>query len=271
MSRVQRPRSHEIADQAEKAVALALPRAWTTERLGKDYGEDLLTRIFEAGEATPYRFLIQVKGTERIDKYSSSAGALVYRVERHKVEQWAIFPEPVLFALWDAVAGRAFWVFVQEFCASECGRRALASRGKTIGIHIPLVQCLNRTGIQMIEQYVKSRVGRHIFAERALERILAERRTSDIGVPREAMLRSGGPRTVATLVFGAAALVPEPNQKTVLVVEEPEVGLHPRTKKLTVIIRTKDSQVVMTASPSNHDCNSPKMPERQLRGRARRR
>lgn len=73
----QRPRSHEVEDLSRNRLRDAFNGVgWTVEDLRKDYGEDLLVRIFDNGIATPLSFFVQAKGTDVIQNYASATGPI---------------------------------------------------------------------------------------------------------------------------------------------------------------------------------------------------
>ena len=78
---LQRPRSHRIEDLSRNRLRDAFNSVgWVVEDLRKDYGEDLLVRIFEQGVATPVAFFVQAKATDRIEDYTNADGTSVCRL-----------------------------------------------------------------------------------------------------------------------------------------------------------------------------------------------
>ena len=68
---------------------------WTVEDLAKDYGEDLLVRIFDRGIATPYSFFVQAKATDRIAAYIRQ-DMVAFPIETGHLRHWVRFSEPVI-------------------------------------------------------------------------------------------------------------------------------------------------------------------------------
>jgi len=85
-----RPRPHILEDISLNRLHEAfVHEGWTVENLTKDYGEDLLVRIFERGVTTPFSFFVQAKATDDVDKLRSKKTARIsYRVESGYVLHW---------------------------------------------------------------------------------------------------------------------------------------------------------------------------------------
>jgi len=106
-----RPRSHQIEDLSRDRVRSAFNSlGWTVEDLRKDYGEDLLVRIFETGVATPLMFFTQCKGTDSVENYiSRGKRKLLFPVKMRHIEHWDRFWEPVILSVWDSKTDRTYW------------------------------------------------------------------------------------------------------------------------------------------------------------------
>src|SRR5215469_6481106 len=97
-----RTRSHQLEDLSRNRLhANFEDRGWTVEDLAKDYGEDLMVRIFDSGVATPYSFFVQAKATDRIAKFVTR-GAIAFPIETGHLRHWVRFLEPVILTLWDS-------------------------------------------------------------------------------------------------------------------------------------------------------------------------
>jgi hypothetical protein len=155
----QRPRSHEVEDLSRNRLRDAFNGVgWTVEDLRKDYGEDLLVRIFDNGIATPLSFFVQAKGTDAIQNYASATGPIFVPLKREHVNHWREFSEPVIVALWDSKADRIYWNCVQTYLFTEEGKTALAAATETL--RIPVNLPLDATGLLWIHSITKSRFER---------------------------------------------------------------------------------------------------------------
>jgi hypothetical protein len=154
-----RPRSHQLEDQSRNRLHAAFNSvSWTVEDLRKDYGEDLLVRIFDNQVATPLVFFVQARATDNIQKYSSSTGLVRFPIESRHFQHWKQFWEPVIVSLWDSKADRTYWNCVQTYLSSEEGKNVLADAGDTL--RIPLDKILDRDGLLRIHAITKSRFER---------------------------------------------------------------------------------------------------------------
>jgi hypothetical protein len=110
-----------IADLSVHHVeGFALRAGYVVQRSFADYGYDLLMMTFdEDGYAESGQVYGQLK----------ASGGLVFRTEgyAHDVDirdynLWMSEPMPVILALYDATARRAFWVHVQGYFATNLAR-----------------------------------------------------------------------------------------------------------------------------------------------------
>ncbi len=85
---LQRPHSHRIEDLSRNRLRDAFNSVgWVVEDLRKDYGEDLLVRIFEQGVATPLSFFVQAKATDRIEDYTNADGtSVLFPTEKRRIQ-----------------------------------------------------------------------------------------------------------------------------------------------------------------------------------------
>jgi hypothetical protein len=152
-----RPRSHVNADQSISRLQQHFQSVdWTAEVLNKDYGEDLLVRIFEGGDPTPYSFFVQAKATDDITNYSIKGRQyLSYPFRVNHLENWDKFWEPVVLVIWDAINDVSYWEIAQS------PERPSSTRGsKERRCYIPLDNQLNNEGIARIAARTKRRFER---------------------------------------------------------------------------------------------------------------
>lgn len=113
-----RPKNHVIGDKAQTRVRKCFEdEGFVVNDLPRDYGEDLLVRIFRGHSATPYAFLVQSKGGGRSRKSrptTSEAGERGYRLplsQRH-LTLWRKFALPVVVTYWDERTDQIYWQIV---------------------------------------------------------------------------------------------------------------------------------------------------------------
>src|SRR5712664_1933706 len=159
-----RPRSHQIEDLSRDRVRSAFNSlGWTVEDLRKDYGEDLLVRIFEAGVATPLMFFTQCKGTDSVENYISRGKRnLLFPVKMRHIEHWDRFWEPVILSVWDSKTDRTYWECIQSYLSSHYGKVALAKANETKAdtLRIPVENVLDGDGLTRIKSITRIRFER---------------------------------------------------------------------------------------------------------------
>ncbi len=172
-----RPRMHIVEDLARAQLHQAFAGVgWTSEDLDKDYGEDVLVRIFEDEATTPWSFFIQSKATDSLDRYLAKDGRTIsYPIYTTHLEHWKRFWEPVLLAIYDASTKRTYWEVIQTYLESRDDSHSNKS-GKTVSVHIPTDNLLDINGIQRIKNRTKRRFKRFEAQKEGAEVLLEELR-----------------------------------------------------------------------------------------------
>jgi len=169
-----RPRSHILENLSRTRLRQAFEQmGWTVEDLAKDYGEDLLVRLFENNFATPYSFFVQAKATETLKNISRKEKHALIRVETGHVRHWTRFSEPVFLTLWDSSSDITYWVCVQDVLDATEEAPSKRERAKTMQFRIPLKNVLNEFGLRRIGGIAKLRFNR-LAREREGREILIE-------------------------------------------------------------------------------------------------
>jgi hypothetical protein len=133
------------------------------EDLRKDYGEDLLVRIFEAGVATPLMFFTQCKGTDSVENYiSRGKRKILFPVKMRHIEHWDRFWEPVILSVWDSKTDRTYWECIQSYLSSHYGKVALAEANETKAdtLRIPVENVFDEHGLTRIKFITRIRFER---------------------------------------------------------------------------------------------------------------
>ncbi|MFJ5059716.1 DUF4365 domain-containing protein [Streptomyces nigra] len=171
-----RPRSHLNADlsitRMQEAFVL---QGWAVEILDKDYGEDLLVRIFENEIATPYTFYVQAKSTDSLKK--SGSECIRYPIDFDHLAHWLEFWDPVFLMLWDRASGEILWDMIQE------PSLPIDMSGKKAKLLIPRSNRLDVDGLRIIRHKAISRHGRFRREQQgseALVSMLAEHLEAEI-------------------------------------------------------------------------------------------
>ena len=148
--RKQRTRQHVIADLSIHHVEwFILEEGHTAQRLGSDYGYDLLLFTFDGhGYAEPGSVYFQFKARETL---SENETGYVYDVDIRDYNLWMRELMPVLLVLYDASRRRAYWLAVQRYFLADAAR--LPKKGaKTVRIRVPRRQTVNRRAIAKMRE-----------------------------------------------------------------------------------------------------------------------
>jgi len=97
----QRPRSHELDDEARRVFERALPPSWVTRPVSNEYGIDLEVEVFEDGQATGLLFKVQNKGTDA----QGSRKIPPAKIKSRTFAYWAALDSPVLIVRYLASSG----------------------------------------------------------------------------------------------------------------------------------------------------------------------
>lgn len=148
-----RPKTHISADLAVNFLQRAfVTEGWTVEVIDQDYGEDLLARVFENGEATQKWFFVQSKSVDEIDKYKLSTGEISYSFDSRHILQWMNFRHPVIVAVYDTRNEMVYWQDVQEALRLET-----EFNGQSKSIRIPNSNTLKIDQIGSLQRHIAER------------------------------------------------------------------------------------------------------------------
>lgn len=169
-----RPPSHVLEDLSRTRLRQTFEQwGWTVQDLAKDYGEDLLVRIFKDGLTTPYSFFVQVKATQKLNIRKDGATSFGVRVEIGHVRHWIRFAEPVFLTLWDSSTDAIYWVCVQDALSETEKDQLNESRSRTMRVLVPLGNVLSDDGVRRIGGITKLKFKR-LDREREVREILIE-------------------------------------------------------------------------------------------------
>src|SRR4051794_21904716 len=120
--RKQRTRQHVIADLSVHYVErFILEEGNTAQRLGSDYGYDLVMWTFdEDGHVEPGTVPFQFKAMEHLDQ---SGTDYVFDLDIRDYNLWIREEMPVILVLYDATRRRAYWLAIQSYFEGDVARR----------------------------------------------------------------------------------------------------------------------------------------------------
>ena len=151
--RKRRTREHVIADLSVNHVERqALLCGFSVERVRHDYVIDLILSTYDqTGEVESGEIFLQVKATERL-RLVGQGQFVRYRLERIDLRAWLAQPLPVILVVYDALAERGYWLYVQAYFAKQPGfnwKRA----GATVTVRIPVANILDPSAVRTLAGY----------------------------------------------------------------------------------------------------------------------
>jgi hypothetical protein len=161
--RKRRTREHVIADLSVHHVEGIILRAgFTAQRTVVDYGFDLWMETFdeEGGIESDY-IRLQVKASDKLREYElAQKGVFSFQISASDYDYWKGSLLPVLFILYDAKLGEAYWMEIHDFAQSQ----SEPIKGQSVQMHAPRHQIF---GVQTL----------YLMRERKLEILHQSRKT----------------------------------------------------------------------------------------------
>src|ERR1017187_1853198 len=147
-----RTREHVLADLSincvERQVLLC---GCSVQRIYSDYGYDLIMSTFNVnGEIEAGVIFFQVKATDNLPLLADGE-TVSWVVSRRDLLLWVSEAFPVILVVYDGRRDRAFWLHLQAYFADR-PPADLFLAGKTINVHLPVTNRLNRRSVQRIVQ-----------------------------------------------------------------------------------------------------------------------
>ncbi|MGH7169401.1 MAG: DUF4365 domain-containing protein [Gemmataceae bacterium] len=148
--RKRRTRQHVIADLSVHYVeGFILEAGHTAQRLGSDYGYDLLMSTFdEQGYVEPGSIYCQLKAMEMLKARGTD---YLYDLDIRDYNLWIKEKMPVILILFDASRRRAYWLAVQQYFNEDDARQPKKG-AKTVRVHVPRRQTVNGRAIAKIRE-----------------------------------------------------------------------------------------------------------------------
>lgn len=152
-----RPRAHELESLSKaKACEIFASAGWAVEQLANDYGDDLLVRIFDNRQATPYWFFVQLKASEDFERLLVADGQFIScPISSKNAKAWEQAFLPVFLLVWCPKTPDSFhWEYVQEYL-ERTGQNF--QQKKTIRIRVPFSQRLDKSSVNTLRTITKAR------------------------------------------------------------------------------------------------------------------
>lgn len=110
---MERPRSHEIDNEAKNFLRNFFSPPWVVEEINPDYGLDFRITIAEEGKVTERFFFVQLKGTDLIKKTKKH---IVFDIDVKHLLYFNKFVDPILFVIYDTNSDYGYWINIQQYC-----------------------------------------------------------------------------------------------------------------------------------------------------------
>jgi hypothetical protein len=151
-----------MADQSVNYVErFIIDEGHTTQRLGPDYGYDLLLFTYDQqGFAEPGLAFLQLKAAETLEP---SGADYVFDVDIRDYHLWITESYPVFLVLFDASRRRAYWLHVQPFFWNDPSRQPKQG-AQTVRVRVPKRQTISSKGVARMRE-LKRQADVHIWSE----------------------------------------------------------------------------------------------------------
>jgi hypothetical protein len=156
--RKQRTREHINADLSIHHVeGFILNSGHTVQRLGSDYGYDLMMWTFdEDGYAEPSIVYFQLKAMERFKLHEAEC---VFDLDIRDYNLWTREEVPVILVLYDAGKRKAVWLPIQRYFSSPTSPRPRKD-AKTVRVRIPQTSVFGRRAVSAIREIKRQMLDR---------------------------------------------------------------------------------------------------------------
>jgi hypothetical protein len=135
--RKKRVRKHVIADMSLHHLAyIIVSCTFTVEPTRSDYGYDLSVFTFDGdGRYENGNFFVQLKATDHI-KVDQTTGQIRFRISKRDILTWESETFPAYLVVFDAVAGKAYCVYLQRYF-TQAGISSATMTKATIEVRLP--------------------------------------------------------------------------------------------------------------------------------------
>jgi hypothetical protein len=150
-----RTREHVIADLSVNHVERqALLCGFSVQRIGPDYGYDLLVFTFDAnGEPENGDIRLQLKATERLQLQRRRA-TYPFAVEMVDLRHWKGEVSPVILVLYEAETDQAYWLHVQDYLKEQVTYKVDWAQ-RTLTVQVPRDNLLDEAGFAQLADVKK--------------------------------------------------------------------------------------------------------------------
>jgi len=140
----------ELSLQHLKSI---LPPEWICREEHEDYGLDVRVELVAQEDVTALEFSVQLKATDHL---KTSGGDVVHRCKVSTAAYFLRRPEPVMYVVYDAQGGEAYWLWVKPYLEGLDESRPGWREQETVGIRIPRLNVLSLASVEEIARYVQA-------------------------------------------------------------------------------------------------------------------
>lgn len=141
----QRPAAHQLEEASRRFFVHSLPRNWTSDRPGDDYGVDLRVDMFEGDAATGLELLVQLKASAREtagDVASFRLGVGTFNMLRAKLQV-------AMLVKYYQADNEAYWLLLREVPEPRAGLQ-------TFTVAIPKANRLSQIDWRLVQDHVRN-------------------------------------------------------------------------------------------------------------------
>ncbi|MCH8552631.1 MAG: DUF4365 domain-containing protein [Natronospirillum sp.] len=140
----QRVNNHQLEEASERFFRNLLPRNWTCEKPGQDYGVDLKVDLYDEQAATGLELLVQLKASEDGEGGETEIIRLRTATYNHLWDKLQV----VMLVKYIESEGTAYWLFLSEVPEPDQAQ-------ETFSVHIPKRNVLSEVDWDQIYQHVR--------------------------------------------------------------------------------------------------------------------
>lgn len=151
--RKRRTRQHIIADLSTNYVERTiLACGYSIERIGSDYGYDLLMFTYDAnGEVENGLVHLQIKATDSPNRIAGG-NAISFGLDRRDLALWLAEPYPVILVVYDAESSIGYWLHIQDYF-SKLADFSIENAPESLSVHMSTSSILDEDAVRLFARY----------------------------------------------------------------------------------------------------------------------
>jgi hypothetical protein len=151
----QRVNNHQLEELSERYFRNNLPRSWTCEKPGQDYGVDLKVELYEGASATAHELLVQLKASTESSKQEMETITLRTATYNHLWDKLQV----VMLVKYIESEDKAYWLLLSDVPEPN-------QKQDTFTVHIPKANVLDEINWKQIQEYIRTVTDEKLAARR---------------------------------------------------------------------------------------------------------